>query len=90
MSCDIWQPFESDQRADGGGRTAGVAQCLSVLQAITMIMNCDYVVHKKHEGFYGLQEPMNHFEVNFDNSEALIERHSTHLLMVIACSTLRH
>ena len=46
---------------DRGGRYAGVAQCLSVLQAITMIINGDYVVHKKLEGFYGLHEPMNHF-----------------------------
>ena len=72
------------------GQNAGAAQWLSVLQATTMIMKCDYVVHKKQEGFNGLLEPMNLFEVSLDNSEALIKRQSTHLLMVIAYSTLRH
>ena len=65
MSCDIWQPFESDRRADGWGRNAGAAQCLSVLQAITMIMKGEFVVHKKHEGFYRLHELMNRFWSKF-------------------------
>ena len=65
------------------GQNAGAAQCLSVLQATTMIMKCDYVVNKNQEGFDGLLEPMNIFEVSLDNSEALIKRQSTHLLMVL-------
>ena len=43
MSCEIWQSFESDQRAENARWNAGVAQChrvsiamLSVLHVIAM------------------------------------------------------
>ena len=58
---EFWYQAYLWERPEGGGRNMRAAQCLGVLQAITVIMKGDYVVHKKNEGFYGLHEPMNHF-----------------------------
>ena len=64
---------------------AGMRALLSVLQAITMIINGDYVVHKKTRRLLWVART----DEPFLNSEFWpLKRQSTHLLMVIACSTL--